>query len=69
LDPDPLFRGKDPGIRIHTKMSWIPNTGSKSFEPYISRNSYEKAMHFFLFFESQKVKRNVKKFKNSGPEK
>ncbi len=25
-DPDPLFRGTDPGIRIRTKMSWIPNT-------------------------------------------
>jgi hypothetical protein len=28
-DPDPLFRGKDPRIRIRirTKMSRIPNTG------------------------------------------
>ncbi len=25
-DPDPLVRGKDPGIRIRTKMSRIPNT-------------------------------------------
>ncbi len=27
LDPDPLVRGKDPRIRIRTKMSRIPNTG------------------------------------------
>ncbi len=29
LDPDPdaLVRDMDPGIRIHTKMSRIPNTG------------------------------------------
>jgi hypothetical protein len=26
-DPDPLVRGVDPRIRIHTKMSWIRNTG------------------------------------------
>jgi hypothetical protein len=26
-DPDPLVRGADTGIRIRTKMSWIPNTG------------------------------------------
>ncbi len=26
-DPDPLVRGIDPRIRIHTKMSWIRNTG------------------------------------------
>ncbi len=25
-DPDPLVRGMDPRIRIHTKMSWIRNT-------------------------------------------
>jgi hypothetical protein len=25
--PDPLVRGMDPQIRIHTKMSWIRNTG------------------------------------------
>ncbi len=25
--PDPLVRGMDPRIRIHTKMSWIRNTG------------------------------------------
>ena len=24
-DPDPLVRGTDPGIRIRTKMSRIPN--------------------------------------------
>jgi hypothetical protein len=26
-DPYPLVRGIDPRIRIHTKMSWIRNTG------------------------------------------
>jgi hypothetical protein len=26
LDPDPLVRGTDPGIRIRTKISRIPNT-------------------------------------------
>jgi hypothetical protein len=26
-NPDPLVRGMDPRIRIHTKMSWIRNTG------------------------------------------
>jgi hypothetical protein len=32
-DPDPLVRGRDPRIRIqiHTKMSWIRNTGSYLF--------------------------------------
>jgi hypothetical protein len=25
-NPDPLVRGMDPRIRIHTKMSWIRNT-------------------------------------------
>jgi hypothetical protein len=31
-DPDPLVRGMDPliRIRIHTKMSWIRNTGEDS---------------------------------------
>jgi hypothetical protein len=24
-DPDPLVRGMDPRIRIHSKMSWIRN--------------------------------------------
>jgi hypothetical protein len=26
-DPNPLVRGMDPRIRIHTRMSWIWNTG------------------------------------------
>jgi hypothetical protein len=26
-DLDPLVRGMDPRIRIHTKISWIRNTG------------------------------------------
>jgi hypothetical protein len=29
-DPDPLVRGMGPRIRIHTKMSRIPNTGFRS---------------------------------------
>ncbi len=29
-DPDPLVRGMDPRIRIHTKMSWIRNTARDS---------------------------------------
>ncbi len=28
LHPDPIVRGTDPWIRIRTKMSRIPNTGS-----------------------------------------
>jgi hypothetical protein len=28
--PDPLVRGMDPRIRIHTKMSWTWNTGFNS---------------------------------------
>ncbi len=28
-NPDPLVRGMDPRIRIHTKMSWIRNTSSR----------------------------------------
>ncbi len=31
-DPDPLVRGMDPRIRIHTKMSWIRNTGLQGHE-------------------------------------
>ncbi len=33
-DPNPLVRGMDPWIRnrIHTKMSWIRNTGYKIYE-------------------------------------
>ncbi len=30
MDPDPLARGTDPGIRIRTKMQWILNTACKS---------------------------------------
>jgi hypothetical protein len=30
-DPDPLVRGMDPRIRIHTKMSWIRNTSLMLF--------------------------------------
>ncbi len=29
-DPDPLVRGMDPRIRIHTKMWWIRNTAAKN---------------------------------------
>ncbi len=28
-NPEPLFRGMDPRIRIHTKMLWIRNTAYK----------------------------------------
>ncbi len=30
LPPDPLVRGMDPRIRIHTKISWIRNTASNT---------------------------------------
>ncbi len=30
LDPDPLVRGPDPGIRTRTKMSRIPNTALRT---------------------------------------
>ncbi len=30
-EPDPLLRGMDPGIRIPTKMSRIPNTARKRY--------------------------------------
>jgi hypothetical protein len=33
-DPDPLVRGTDPGIRIRTKMSRIPNTGEEYFHSF-----------------------------------
>jgi hypothetical protein len=29
LNTDPLVRGRDPRIRIHTKMSWIRNSALK----------------------------------------
>ena len=32
-DLDPLFRGMDPRIRIHPKMSWIRNTGGWDPQP------------------------------------
>jgi hypothetical protein len=32
-NPDPLFRGMDPRIRIHTKMSWIRNTAYEFVYP------------------------------------
>jgi hypothetical protein len=35
-NPDPLVRGMDPRIRIHTKMSWIRNTGKDT-----KNNKYE----------------------------
>ncbi len=30
----PLFRGMDPRIGIHTKISWIRNTALKSMDPH-----------------------------------
>jgi hypothetical protein len=32
-DPDPLVRGMDPRIRIHSKMSWIRNTDFRNSDP------------------------------------
>jgi hypothetical protein len=43
-DPDPLVRGMDPRIRIHTKMSWIRNTAGKQslfFSVVWSRSRFE----------------------------
>ncbi len=34
-DPDPLVRGMDPRVRIHTKMSWIRNTGLHFSAPLV----------------------------------
>ncbi len=31
-DPDPLVRGMDPRIRIHTIMSWIRNTANNQLQ-------------------------------------
>jgi hypothetical protein len=33
-DPDPLVRGTDPQIRIHTRMSRIPNTEQKIYNSF-----------------------------------
>jgi hypothetical protein len=30
-NPDPLVKGMDPRIWIHTKMSWICNTGMNPY--------------------------------------
>jgi hypothetical protein len=38
IDPDPLVRGMDPRIRIHTKMSWIRNT---VLGPFYARVDYD----------------------------
>jgi hypothetical protein len=39
LDPDPLVRGMDLRIRIHTKMSWIRNT-ALSVSIFLFYNTY-----------------------------
>ncbi len=40
-DPDPLFRGRDPRIRIHTKMSRIRNTGFFLGRRHLTGNTAE----------------------------
>jgi hypothetical protein len=42
-DPDPLVRGMDPRIRIriHTKMSWICNTGFNPKTWFLSSRNYD----------------------------
>jgi hypothetical protein len=50
--PDPLVRGMDPGIRIYTKMSWIPN---------IHRGIRKLVPSFIFVFRKEKFK-----IKNAG---
>ncbi len=45
-DPDPLVRGMDPRIRIHTKMSWIRNTGR--YGTYIDEGVVGSGLGLFL---------------------
>ncbi len=33
-DPDPLVRGMDPRIRIHSKMSWIRKTATNIYDEF-----------------------------------
>ncbi len=49
LDPDldPLVRGTDPGIRIRTKMSRIPNTGFFFFFFFTNISVYEEGRPSF----------------------
>jgi hypothetical protein len=50
-DPDPLVRGMDPRIRIHSKMSWIWNTAGKHGLLSLSRHVrvyYDFAKYFIL---------------------
>jgi hypothetical protein len=47
--PDPLVRGMDPRIRIHTKISWICNTARNSLQC----NKY--AVILDLFKENRKA--------------
>jgi hypothetical protein len=39
-NPDPLVRGMDQRIRIHTKMAWIRNTGLMMTSGFILFLSY-----------------------------
>jgi hypothetical protein len=52
-DPNPLIRGMDPRIwiRIHTKMSWIRNTGSVSYllEPNGAATFYHVRYRLVIF--------------------
>jgi hypothetical protein len=54
-DPDSLVRGTDPGIRIRTKMSWIPNTAVSSYKQYPKK--------IILYFFILKNKLALLKFK------
>jgi hypothetical protein len=47
-DPDPLVRGMDPGIRIRTKMSRIPNTASDKRLWVIAR-THNELLTYVLF--------------------
>ncbi len=60
-DPDPLVTGMDPRIRIriHTKMSWIRNTGNLfrvlfSTGSYIHRD-FSTEVHYYYFTEELPV--------------
>jgi hypothetical protein len=43
-DPDPLVRGMDPRIRIHTKMSWIRNSGVQGRFGIRTKKCFENAV-------------------------
>jgi|LakMenE01Jun11ns_1017448.scaffolds.fasta_scaffold9825616_1 hypothetical protein len=55
--PDPLVRGKDPRLRIRTKMSRIRNTTQNQTER--SRNFQGNVQEFFLIITFVYVAENV----------